>query len=260
MSAPARAYKTSAVVLRGRTYGEADRILTLFTTERGKIDAIAKGVRRTKGHLTGRLEFANQVYLGMHRGRNLDVVVSAEIEHAHWQDIVQPERFAAANLIVEMIDAFCEPDLPMPDIYALLTGGLRAIAQAEDPLSLVPRFSLRLLDALGLAPPVDTCVRCGAPFAGKGAWLDVEEGGFAGMECRVSWRDALALDQSDVANLRALGAAPGGEVRPALRATRRVAQAVEALVNHHLGRRPKAGLHALALRQAQDDRDLNSTR
>jgi DNA repair protein RecO (recombination protein O) len=245
MSAPARVYKTSAIVLRGRTYGEADRILTLFTTERGKIDAIAKGVRRTKGHLTGRLEFANQVHLGMHRGRNMDVVVSAEIEYAHWQNIVQPERFAAANLVIEMIDAFCEPDLPMPDIYALLTGALRAISASDDPLSLLPRFSLRLLDALGLAPPVDSCVRCGASITGCSAWVDLEQGGFAGAECRVSWREALALDESDVANLRGLAAAPGGDVRPVMRATRRVAQAVEALVNHHLGRRPKAGLHAL---------------
>lgn len=240
-----RAYKTSAVVLRGRTYGEADRILTLFTTERGKIDAIAKGVRRTKSHLTGRLEFANQVLLGMHRGRNLDVVVSAEIEEAHWQNIVQPERFAAANLAVELIDAFCEPDLPLPDVYNLLTAALRAMGRSDDPLALLPRFSLRLLEALGLAPPVDTCIRCGASFAGATAWLDAEQGGFGGEECRVSYREVLVLDAQDVANLAALAAAPGGAVRPALQATRRVAQAIEALVNHHLGRRPKAGLHAL---------------
>jgi DNA repair protein RecO (recombination protein O) len=245
MTAPARSYKTSAVVLRGRTYGEADRILTLFTTERGKVDAIAKGVRRTKGHLTGRLEFANEVQLGMHRGRNMDVVVSAEIEVAHWQYIVQPERFAAANLAVEMIDAFCEPDLPMSDVYALLTGALRAIGQSDEPLTLLPRFSLRLLDALGLAPPIDTCIRCGRSIAGKTAWVDLEQGGFAGEECRVSWRNVVSLDENDMANLRGIAAARGGEVRAVVHATRSVAQAIEALVNHHLGRRPKAGLHAL---------------
>jgi DNA repair protein RecO (recombination protein O) len=245
MSTPSRTYKTSAIVLRGRTYGEADRILTLFTTERGKIDAIAKGVRRTKSHLTGRLEFASEVQLGMHRGRNLDVVVSAEIQQAHWQNLVAPERFAAANLIVELIDAFCEPDLPLPDVYALLAAGLRALSQTDDPLALVPRFSLRLLDALGLAPPVETCIRCGASFEGKTAWLDLEQGGFAGEECRVTWREVLSLDESDIANLRGVAAPARGEVRPAMRATRRVTQAIEALVNHHLGRRPKAGLHAL---------------
>lgn len=241
----ARTYKTSAIVLRGRSYGEADRILTLFTTERGKIDAIAKGVRRTKSHLAGRLEFANEVQLGMHRGRNLDVVVSAEIEDAHWQHLVEPERFAAANLAVELVDAFCEPDLPLPDVYSMLAGALSAIGTAEEPLGLLPRFSLRLLAALGLAPPADACVRCGAAFDGSGAWLDAEQGGFAGEECRVSYREVLLLDAGDVANLAALAASPGGRIKPVMRATRRAAQAIEGLVNHHLGRRPKAGLHAL---------------
>jgi DNA repair protein RecO (recombination protein O) len=245
MTASSRSYKTSGIVLRGRTYGEADRILTLFTTERGKIDAIAKGVRRTKSHLAGRLEFANEVLLGMHRGRNLDVVVSADIQNAYWQNVVAPEHYATANLIVEMVDAFCEPDLPLPDVYVLLSAVLRALGRAEDPLAMVPRFSLRLLEALGLAPPIDSCVRCGASFAGKTAWLDPEQGGFAGEECRVTWREVLALDERDVLNLGALAAPVGGEIRPAMRANRRVAQAIEALVNHHLGRRPKAGLHAL---------------
>lgn len=242
--ASARSYKTSAVIMRGRTYGEADRILTLFTSERGKIDAIAKGARRTKSHLAGRLEFGNEVLLGMHRGRNLDVVVSADILTAHWQHLVRPEPFAAASLVVEMVDAFCEPDLAQPEIYALLTAALGALGRAEEPLALLPRFSMRLLDALGLAPPVQTCVHCGSPLA-AGAWLDAEQGGFGCAACRVTWRTVLALEETDMRNLQALASAPGGAVAPAMRATRAAAQAVEALVNHHLGRRPKAGAHAL---------------
>ena len=245
MSASARSYKTAAVVLRGRTYGEADRILTLYTSERGKIDAIAKGARRTKSHLAGRLEFGNEVHLGMHRGRNLDVVVSADILEAHWQRLVQPERFAAANVMVELVDAFGEPDLAQPEMYALLTAALRAVGQSDDPLALLPRFSMRMLDALGLAPPVGMCVHCGASLAAASAWLDPEHGGLGCEGCRVTWREVLSLDEDDVRNLQALAAQPGGTVAPAMRATRRAAQAIEVLVNHHLGRRPKAGVHAL---------------
>jgi len=243
---PGRSYKTAAIVLRGRTYGEADRILTLFSSERGKIDVIAKGSRRTKSHLAGRLELGNEVALTMHRGRNLDVVVSAEIEEAHWQRLVAPERYAAANLVVELVDAFCEPDLAMPDIYRLLTGVLRAIGRSDDPLGVVPRFSLLLLGALGLAPPVDSCIACGAAFSGNGAWLDQEQGGFGGEECRPSWRDAPLLTEEDMQNIRAL-ASPRGSGAAGLRATPAAARAIEALVNHHLGRRPKAGAHAAEL-------------
>ncbi|MFN2449813.1 MAG: DNA repair protein RecO [Candidatus Baltobacteraceae bacterium] len=245
MSTPAREYKTSAVVLRGRSYGEADRILTLFTTERGKTDAIAKGVRRTRSVMGGRLEFSNEVLLTMHRGRNLDVVVSADIQFAHWQQIVQPERFAAVNIVAELVDGFCEPDLPMPDVYELLTRAIAAIGRSSEPLGLLPRFSLRLLEALGLAPPVDSCARCGASLEGKAGWLDLEQGGFAGEECAVGWRDPLHLTAPEMENMRALAAGRGGAVRPDHRASRAAAQAVESLVNYHFGRRPKAGAHAL---------------
>jgi recombinational DNA repair protein (RecF pathway) len=147
--------------------------------------------------------------------------------------------------MAELVDAFCEPDLEQPEIYALLAAALGAIGQTNDPLSLLPRFSMRLLDALGLAPPVDTCVHCGTSFSNRSAWVDAEQGGFACESCRVTWREAVPLDEEDVRNLQAIAAAPGGAVAPAVRATRRVAQAIEALVNHHLGRRPKAGGHAL---------------
>ena len=243
MSAPSRAYKMTAVVLRARNLGEADKIFTLFTAQRGKLSVVAKGVRRQRSHFGGRLEFMNEVQLSMHRGRNLDVIVTAEIEHEQWNRIVHPETFSAASLIAELIDAFCEPDLALPDVYALLTGAIAAIGATDEPLALLPRFSLRLLEALGLAPPPESCARCGASLAGKTAWLDAEQGGLAGEECRSTWRSVTDLDEGDVANFSALAAPKGGAVRPVWRATPRVARAIESLVSHHLGRRPKAGLH-----------------
>lgn len=245
MSATPRVYKTSAIVLRGRAYGEADRILTLFTTERGKVDAIAKGIRRTKSTMGGRLEFSNEVQLTMHRGRNLDVVSSAEIERANWLGIVQPERYAAANVVIELVDGFSEPDLPLPDVYDLLSRVLAAIARSDEPLGLLPRFSLRLLDALGLAPATDVCARCGALLDGRDAWLDLQQSGFACEKCMPAWHHGTHLDRDDMENIRALAAPAGGTVKASHRATRAAAQAVEALVNEHLGRRPKAGGHVL---------------
>ncbi|HEV7180755.1 MAG TPA: DNA repair protein RecO, partial [Candidatus Baltobacteraceae bacterium] len=172
----ARSYKTRGIVLRARPLGEADRILTLFSTERGKMDAVAKGVRRTKSHLAGRLEFGNECALTMHHGRSLDVIVTADIVLAPWQRLVDPERFSVASLVAELIDAFCETDLPLPDVYDLLAGMIAAIAASDAPRSLVPRFSLRLLSALGLEPPVDACVRGGEPLSAVRAWADPDAG------------------------------------------------------------------------------------
>ncbi len=235
-----RTYKARGIVLRARNLGEADKIFTFFTQEHGKLDAVAKGVRRAKSVLAGRLEFTSEVALGLHRGRNLDVLTSADAIAPSWSGIVDPAAFATAHLVVELIDAFCETDLPMPDVYALLRGALRALAASNDPAQFVPRFELRLLGALGIGPESDACVRCSVPFFGTPGWADVEAGGLACEACRPHRADGLALDVDDVASFRGLGAARGGSVDPATRATSAAARAVDAFVTWHLGRRPKA--------------------
>jgi DNA repair protein RecO (recombination protein O) len=228
-------------VLRGRPLGEADRIVTLFSSESGKLDAVAKGVRRSRSHLAGRLEFGNECELQMHRGRSLDVIVHADILSAPWQSLVEPDRFATAQLVAELIDAFCEPDLAMPDVYALLSGALGAIASTKNPRALVARFSLRLLAALGIEPPLTSCVRCARAFDDGVAFLDSEMGGFACSKCCERWRDAVELDAEDLRNLQELGT-PKGARGATLLARPRVAAAIDALVVHHLGRKPKAAV------------------
>jgi DNA repair protein RecO (recombination protein O) len=226
--------------LRGRQLGEADRILTLFTRESGKLDAVAKGVRRTRSHFAGRLEFANECDFVMHRGRSLDVVVSAEILRTPWTHLVEPERYAVASVVAETIDAFCEPDLALPDVYDLLVGAIAAVAASPAPQELLPRFSLRLLEMLGLAPPLETCVQCGSPLGDGPVWLDGPAGGLLDAACRERWRDLPELGAEDLANLRALARPKGGAAAATARATPPAARAVEELVAHHLGRRPKA--------------------
>lgn len=231
-------------MLRARPLGEADRIVTLFSSESGKLDAVAKGIRRAKSHLAGRLEFGNECELQMHRGRSLDVIVHADILNAPWQALVEPDRFAVAQLVAELLDAFCEPGLAIPEVYDLLAGMLQAIAASGAPRTLIPRFSLRLLSALGLEPPVDACVRCARDFEHERAWVDPDAGGFICDRCRERWRDLIELDAADLQNVRELST-PRGRKGAALSARPRVTEAIELLVAHHLGRRPKASVTTL---------------
>lgn len=240
MSAAPRSYKTRAIVLRARNLGEADKIFTLFTDARGKLDAVAKGVRRAKSHVAGRLEFASEAYLTMHRGRNLDIIVSADITRSRWLSVIDPGAFATAHLLVELVDAFCEPDLPMDEVYALLSGALGALTNAGEPARIVPRFELRLLSVLGYAPPADACVRCDASLADGPAWADLEAGGLVCERCRPYGTEPLALEAPDVANFQALGAERGGGSRASLGATAAAARVVDAFVSYHLGKRPKS--------------------
>jgi DNA repair protein RecO (recombination protein O) len=210
----------------------------LFTKEHGKVDAVAKGVRRTKSHFAGRLQFMSEATLTFHRGRSLDVITSAETIRSRWSSIVEPSAFATAHLLAEMVDAFCEPDLAMPEIYALLSGAIGALGRGPAPAALVPRFSLRLLHALGLAPPDDDCVRCSERLV-ESAFADVDAGGLVCERCRGP-REGVTLDVVDLENFRALGAPRGGTVRPKAFATDRAAQAIDAFVTYHLGKRPRA--------------------
>ncbi len=227
-------------MLRARNLGEADRIYTLFTADRGKLDAVGKGSRKPKSQIGGRLQLLSESTLALHRGRSLDVISQVALVRSHWLGLVEPERFAAASLFAEIVDAFCEPDLALPEIYALLTGAAAALATSSDPVSLVPRFQLRLLAALGLAPPGDACVRCGSGFAGASAWLEVEAGGLACERCGGAGSEANRLAPADIANFRAVGAPRGGAEPAATLATPRTARAVDELITYHLGKRPKS--------------------
>jgi DNA repair protein RecO (recombination protein O) len=240
MSGSPRSYKTRGIILRARNLGEADKIFTLFTDERGKLDAVGKGVRRAGSRLAGRLEFASEAALVMHRGRNLDVIASAEIEREFWTKMVDPGAFATAHVLVELIDAFCELDYAMPEVYALVRGALAALAASAEPATLVPRFSARLLVLLGVGPESDACVRCTTPLDGRAAWADLEGGGLSCETCRPHRADAYALDSGDVQIFRGLCAGKGSAVRPILLATTASARAVDAFVTWHLGRRMKS--------------------
>jgi DNA repair protein RecO (recombination protein O) len=226
--------------LRARNLGEADKIFTLFTRAYGKVDAVGKGVRRPRSSLGGRLELLTESTMTLHRGRTLDVITSAVTVRSHWAGIVEPSSLAAASLVAEIVDLFCEPELALDDIYTLLAGASLAIAASPAPATLVPRFQLRLLHALGLAPPDDACIRCGNGFDADGAWVDVDAGGLGCRRCYGARGDAHALDAADVENFRAIGAPRGSTVRAAFAATPKVVRAIDDLVASHLGRRPKA--------------------
>ncbi len=233
MSGEERSYRAQAVVLGTRPLGEADRIVRLLALECGKLDAVAKGARRPKSRIGGRLEIGGRVELMLHRGRSLDVIVSVEERSHRWSALVEPERFAVASLALERVDVLCEPGEPVPEIFELLDSTLEAIAKSDRPHRYVPRFSLRLLDLLGSMPPADRCCLCGDTLEERG-WLDASEGGILDAKCRRPHREEISLDPEDRANFAALGRERGAGA--AVEARPHAAAAIEALIAHYCGR------------------------
>ena len=157
-------FKTEAVVLRSIRYGEADRVLHLYSANRGRLGAVAKGVRRVRSRFGGRLEPMARVKLVLHEGRGeLCTVTQADTVHAH---AGLRERRDSLERAVQACDAvlrLLDTTDPNPPAYNLLCHEL-ALLDAE-PLAAARAqalaFRAKLLLAAGFAPELASCASCG---------------------------------------------------------------------------------------------------
>jgi DNA repair protein RecO (recombination protein O) len=156
--------KTDAIVLRSLRYGEADRILHLYTPGRGRLGAIAKGVRRTRSRFGGRLEPFCRVRLVCHEGRGeLLTVTGVETLESYAALREQAATLDAAARACDAVARIFETSESHPAVYNLLANELALLAgdprQASHANALA--FRLKLLVAAGLAPALASCVSCG---------------------------------------------------------------------------------------------------
>src|SRR5215211_3898090 len=175
----ARAWKTEAVVLRSIRYGEADRILHLFTLDRGRVGAIAKGARKTTSRFGARLEPFSHVELVLHEGRGeLHTVTAAHLVRSHDESRVDAYRMAVGHIGLEaMLRLFLEGDENRRAFHALgrfldLLDAVEAPLPAQPALEpLVLAFQLKLLWLSGYLPHLAGCASCGeeAPLVGFSA-------------------------------------------------------------------------------------------
>jgi len=156
-----RLYRDEGVVLRTYKLGEADRIVVLATREHGKVRAVAKGVRKTRSKFGARLEPLSRVALQLYEGRGLDTITQAEGIDAFRSIRDDLDRYAAAMVVLEVVDQLSMEGEPAAHRYRMLVGVLRTLADNDNPL-VVPAFELKVLAHEGLGLEVDRCVSCGA--------------------------------------------------------------------------------------------------
>ena len=168
-----RTYKTEAVVLRSIRFSEADRILHLYTSARGRIGAIAKGIRKTKSRFGARLEPLSHVELMLHEGSGeLQTVTGVELLHSHHDVREDNYRLNVGMIGAEaMLRLFGEPEAN-ERAFTALTRFLDLLGSAPnsapsfstrpalDPLAL--SFQLKLLWVAGYLPHLTSCAECGS--------------------------------------------------------------------------------------------------
>ncbi len=144
--------------------GEADRILTLYTQDQGKLRAVAKGVRRTTSRSAGHLELFTHADALLAVGRELDVISQVDTLDAFRavrEDLVLTSH---AYYLAELVDRLTEDRMENAAIYDALLDGFGALEGGREPRLVVVAFLLRLLHALGYRPELTECVGCRTPI------------------------------------------------------------------------------------------------
>ncbi len=235
---PMVSYREQGIVLRTYKLGETDRILHLLTQGRGKVRAVAKGVRRPGSRFGGRLEPYSHVDLQLHEGRNLDVVSQAELIAAHAAVREDYARSAAAAVMVELVDVVAQEGERDNALFLQLRAGLQALdARPPEPTVFVDAFLLRVASVVGFHVFTDACARCRR--AGPHAFLSVRAGGTLCPDCAPT--GTRAVDPM-VVEIVALLTSPGawaalpGVARDHAGAWSTAASYARAFVEHHIGR------------------------
>jgi len=163
MSKP-RSYQTEAIVIKKTRLGEADSILTLYTPHLGKIQAVAKGIRRPRSKLAGHLELLTHSQVSLARGRNLDTVTGSQTINTFLPLKSDLWLTSCALYTTELINQFTADDIENYPLFRLLLETMEQLCQANDKDLTLRYFELHLLDSVGYRPQLQQCVSCHLPL------------------------------------------------------------------------------------------------
>jgi len=159
-----RNYQTEAIIIKKTKLGEADRILTLYTPHLGKIQAVAKGVRRPRSKMAGHLELLTHSLISLARGRNLDTVTGSQTIDSFLPLKSDLELTAHALYATELVDQFTADNVENRPLFQLLLETMHNLCQGSKSELTLRYFELHLLNAVGYRPQLHHCVSCRSPL------------------------------------------------------------------------------------------------
>ncbi|MBI2858864.1 MAG: DNA repair protein RecO [Chloroflexi bacterium] len=209
-----RSYNTEAVVLRRIESGEADRIITLFTPEHGKVKAIARGVRKPKSKLAGTVEMFTHCSLQISRGHGLDVIGQGEAIHPFLPLKTDLNRSSCAFYLVDLVNRFTEERQENAQLFGLLVSKLVELCDAAATEIVIRHFEVDLLQLMGYRPNLRHCVDCNSIIEPKTNAFSPAGGGLICPECAGKQQACLPVSVNAIKVLRLL---QGGEYAMARR-------------------------------------------
>jgi len=159
-----RTYQTGAIIIKKIKLGEADRILTLYTPHLGKIQAVAKGVRRPRSKLAGHLELLTHSLVSLARGRNLDTIIGSQTINSFLLLKSDLQLTSYALYATELVEQFTADHIENYPLFRLLLETLECLCQAGNKELVLRYFELHLLNEVGYRPQLQQCVSCHMPL------------------------------------------------------------------------------------------------
>jgi DNA repair protein RecO (recombination protein O) len=197
-----RSHRNEAVVLRHSDWGEADRLLWLYSREMGKIRAVGKGMRKMRSRKAGHLEPFTRVSLQLARGRDLWIVTQAETVDAYLPLREDLMALGYASYVVELLDRFTYEEGENRPLYRLLTETLARLSSGISPLLVIRYYEMRLLDLLGFRPQLFNCASCGEVIQPEDQYFSAGEGGALCPQCGRSTPGAVPITMLALKYLR----------------------------------------------------------
>jgi len=159
MSKP-KNYQTDAIIIKKAKLGEADRILTLYTPHLGKMQAVAKGVRRPKSKMAGHLELLTHSQVSLARGRNLDTITGSQTINSFLPLKSDLWLTSCALYVTELVNQFTAEEVENYLLFQLLLKTMEQLCQPHDKDLTLRYFELQLLNEVGYRPQLQECVTC----------------------------------------------------------------------------------------------------
>ena len=177
-------FSTKALVIRRADYGDYDRMITLFSPDRGRIDAIARGCRRPKSPLVNAVEPFTSGEYQIYEGHDRFSLEQCQISESYYPLRSDYDRLRHGTYWLKLINEVLLPDTAMPQLFLTTLRALAHLCYGELPPELVTMaFEMHFMALTGLAPRMDACARCGQPISGD-ARFDAILGGAVCLDCR----------------------------------------------------------------------------
>lgn len=228
-----RVFRTEAVVLRRHDLGEADRLVSVYTPEHGKLRLVAKGVRRPRSRKAGHLEPLTHTSLMIARGRELDIITQAEAIETFPMLQNDLARLAQATYAVELVDRFTLGEGDSRLLYRLLVETLGRLNQGREPFGVMRFFELQLLQTAGYRPELFRCLGCGGEVRPQDQFFAAALGGVLCPSCGPRQAGARSLSLGALKVLRHLQRS-GFETAAAPRIRQSVRLEVEGLLEDYI--------------------------